>query len=85
MPSIQEYIKRLRELRTISEEAYQRTLNNYATNYPDFYKQLMEAMSEKPANKSKLRLFFKEYKWYLTAISVGLIIIIILLYLLFNK
>ncbi|MFA5405923.1 MAG: hypothetical protein WC307_01020 [Candidatus Nanoarchaeia archaeon] len=86
MVDINEYVKRLNEMRTNSSEDYSKAMNNYKTNYPEFYNKLIEAMGLKQKTKqSRIKEFFSLYKWYLIAIAGGLTVIIYLLYLLMNR
>ncbi len=84
---MEEYINRLKQLKMQSLEQYNQTMNNYKTNYPEFYNQLIKAMnlSNKVDKSTEFKMFLKEYKWYLTIIAIGIGVIIYLLTLLFNK
>lgn len=68
-------------------EQYNQAMENYKTNYPQFYQQLVTAMKEgqKEPASSKLKDFLKEYKFYLAAIGGGVVVIIILLFLLLAR
>jgi spore germination protein YaaH len=85
MPDITEYVRKLNELKLRSMDDYNRTMENYRTNYPDFYNQLMQAMEAQTATPTKagqLKDFFFKYKWYLITIFGGVAVIVILLFLL---
>lgn len=85
MPTIDDYVKQLNALKMKSQEEYNQAMANYKQNYPDFYKQLVQAMEAggKQSAKGKLRDFVITYKWYLLAIGIGVGVIIFLLFLLF--
>jgi hypothetical protein len=86
MPAIDEYVKKLSELKTRSADEYNRAMNNYKTNYPAFYNQLVQAMGLVPKTKeSKFQGVPGDYKWYLIAITGGIGVIIYLLFLLMAR
>ena len=84
MPDINEYIKRLNDLKMRSLDDYNKAMAMYRDTYPSFYAQLVAAMetSSKQASTGKLKDFALTYKWYLLAISIGIGVIIYLLYVL---
>ena len=87
MPSIDEYVAKLKALKLQSLASYNQAMENYKTNYPAFYNQLVAAMQEssKPAASSKLKEFFREYRFYLIAIGAGIAVIIYLLFLVMTR
>ena len=84
MPTIDDYIKKLNEIKLRSYEEYKKQMEYYRTNYPEFYQKLIIAMKEgsRVESSTKFKMFLSEYKWYLIAIGVGIGVIIYLLYLL---
>lgn len=87
MPSIDEYVARLKALKLQSLASYNQAMENYKANYPVFYNQLVAAMqaSSKPAASSKFKEFVLEYRFYLIAIGVGIAVIIYLLFLVMTR
>lgn len=87
MPGISDYVKRLNELKMRSLDEYNKAMNNYKDNYPDFYAQLVNAMQEsgKQATGGKFKDFLKTYKYYLIAIGAGVGVIIYLLFILMAR
>lgn len=84
---LSQYVERLKALKSQSLEQYNAAMNNYKTNYPQFYQQLINAMKEsgKQSTKNKFKDFVSTYKWYLVAIGVGIVVIIVLLLMLFSR
>lgn len=85
MPDITEYVKKLNDLKLRSMDEYNRMMESYRVNYPDFYNQLVQAMQAQtmpPTTVEKLKDFAFNYKWYLITIGIGVGVIIFLLTLL---
>lgn len=85
MTDLTEYVARLKVLKSQSMAQYQQTMDSYKNNYPEFYAQLVKSMNEgsTTTQETRFKMFFNEYKWYLVAIGVGLVVIGTLMYFLF--
>lgn len=85
--NLNEYVTKLKALKLQSLSAYNQSMENYKNNYPAFYNQLIVALQDsvKPAASSKFKEFFSEYKFYLIAICVGIVVIIYLLFLVMSR
>jgi len=85
MPTIEDYVNQLIQLKKTDPAKYSSTLEQYKLQYPQFYEKLMPLLEVKEviikggSKLERFKSFYKEYWPYLTAIIGGGVTIVILL------